>query len=483
MSSFQEILSRVETLKGLTDKYESKKRDRIAPLQRKQDELERELRRVKQIRETASKELEQGFTVKIQAELTLLSSAFPHSQSTEIPTFPTSFCHGETDPLPSDGRLDEDGESGTERAENNRPEHEANQVPVSQGLPRKRQRTANSDVQGIPKQKRQRVVRTANFSSPIPGELYQVCWHGGSRSRSVIPYVGMCLPIDNFEKVGITGSIYDTGLIRSIPRCYRTHPRTNGILGWNKYYQNGGPKTGQRKFPFLFFTSDLHVTSEGNMAIPKNKNLLSDISPFGFNDSNSHLPGYANALGFKSRMPNHHRDVDSESGRSVSQQDCEGFADAGDSRADFGAKTPVKGVPEISAYDDLASQSAECIEQPAVDASESEPVPICSMTDDPACVALAVLETFRQISSSRTSNNSADSIEDGASIIEIPSMGQNVHAEHDAVDYPQSSSKLGSLDSENNPVQEMAGQECGLPMESRKGHLQYILATNLDGTR
>lgn len=349
------------------------------------------------------------------------------------------------------------------------------------------QQLANENNQEIGKPSQKPQSDSKISIEPIPGELYQVCWHGGSRSRSVIPHVGMCLPIDNFEKVGITGSIYDTDLVRSIPRCYRTHPRTNEILGWNKNYQNGGPKTGQRKFPFLFFTSDLHENSEGNMAIPKNKNLLSwvhvrDISPFGFNDSNIQLPGYANALGFKSRMPNH-RDADSEGGRSISQQDCEGFADAGDIRADFGAKTPVKGVPEIRASDDLASQSAESIEQPAVDASDSERVPICSMTDDPACVALAVLETFRQISSSHTSNSPADSIEGGASIIESPSMGQNVHAEHDAVDYPQSSSKLGSLDSENNPVQEMAGQECDSPMESRKGHLQYILATNLDGTR
>lgn len=77
MSSFQEILCRVEALKCLKDEHESKERDRIAPLQREQDELERELRRVKQIRETAIKELEQEFLVRIQAELTLLSSAFP----------------------------------------------------------------------------------------------------------------------------------------------------------------------------------------------------------------------------------------------------------------------------------------------------------------------------------------------------------------------------------------------------------------------
>ncbi|KAL8380590.1 hypothetical protein RB595_005049 [Gaeumannomyces hyphopodioides] len=132
---------------------------------------------------------------------------------------------------------------------------------------------------------------------PICGEFYQVYWHS-------TPYVALCLPTGGFDAMGISGSLSDTGLARSIPKCYDTHTRTNKILRLNKDYQDGGKMASRRKFPFLFFTDNVQVPSNGVFSIPKDKKVLSwvlakDIGPQPLDLTDSTIPGHAAALAFK----------------------------------------------------------------------------------------------------------------------------------------------------------------------------------------
>ncbi|KAL8409964.1 hypothetical protein RB594_008158 [Gaeumannomyces avenae] len=112
---------------------------------------------------------------------------------------------------------------------------------------------------------------------PICGEFYQVYWHR-------TPYVALCLPTSSFDTVGISGSLSDTGLVRSIPKCYNTHTRTKEILRLNEDYQNGGKMASRRKFPFLFFTDDVQVPSNGTFSIPKDKKVLSPCDRVGIQE-------------------------------------------------------------------------------------------------------------------------------------------------------------------------------------------------------
>ncbi|KAL8310670.1 hypothetical protein RB597_010491 [Gaeumannomyces tritici] len=153
-------------------------------------------------------------------------------------------------------------------------------------------------------QPHRRIVKDPKASiQPTHGKFYQVSWSAGAKTRPGTPYVALCLPTGDFDIVGISGSISTTGLGICIPRCYRT--RAENILEWNEGYQDGGKKAYYRKFPFLFFTSDVKVPSEGKLSIPEKGKVLawvsaSDIQQLDLNDETAlRLSGYAAALAFQ----------------------------------------------------------------------------------------------------------------------------------------------------------------------------------------
>ncbi|KAL8410374.1 hypothetical protein RB596_000183 [Gaeumannomyces avenae] len=296
---------------------------------------------------------------------------------------------------------------------------------------------------------------------PISGEFYQACWHVGGRSRLNATYVALCLPTDSFDTVGISGSIYDTGLVHPIPKCYRTHTRTNQILGWSEGYQYGGAKSSQRKFPFLFFTDDVQVPSEGVFSIPKNKNLLSwvpakDIEPFDFNDSTtSHLLGHATAFAFASRLLHQHKSAITIDNRSFARTDSGPLSDAqddngfgGQSQADSLQKAPTL----VASASPLASNSktrrhSTHAEHLAVDTLRSEPEqPVLpDKADNSASSAPTAMAPTSLLSSSEINR-------------------EHIHAEQAVAD---------ASHSKQQPVPDMRGHEP--QVGGIKGCLQYIL--------
>ncbi|KAL8388784.1 hypothetical protein RB595_008926 [Gaeumannomyces hyphopodioides] len=224
---------------------------------------------------------------------------------------------------------------------------------------------------------------------PISGVFYKVYWHAGGKTRSGTrsgtPFVALCLPTDSFDAVGISGSIHDTDLVRSIPVCYRTHTRTKKILGWNEDYQDGGIKASRRKFPFLFFNGGLQLPSEGKLSIPRKGKMFSwvavnNIQPLDLNDSTtSHIPGHATALMFTSRLLHQHESATAtnnqssaaESGPLSGTGNDDGFGDQ--SRAEGGqeALALIASASLLASDAETTTRSANA-EQPAADTSRSE---------------------------------------------------------------------------------------------------------------
>ncbi|KAL7619553.1 hypothetical protein AAE478_010093 [Parahypoxylon ruwenzoriense] len=86
------------------------------------------------------------------------------------------------------------------------------------------------------------------------GEIYKVL-RGFATERTAI-----VLPTGDFREIGIWGTLPETSLGISIPACYRHNKNPVEILGWERDYDDCGPKVTDREFPMLFFDSQMPAT-------------------------------------------------------------------------------------------------------------------------------------------------------------------------------------------------------------------------------
>lgn len=127
-----------------------------------------------------------------------------------------------------------------------------------------------------------RVSRSSSgIISAIAGELYLAYWKQDKKR-----YPAMVLPLGDLKMCGLTGSLFQTGLLNSTPSCYLLDPTTKQITGWN-------PEVDEikREFPVLYFDSQ-NETPAGSVGWARGK----DLSPFDFNDPNAkEIPFYDQA--------------------------------------------------------------------------------------------------------------------------------------------------------------------------------------------
>ncbi|OTA55089.1 hypothetical protein K449DRAFT_438919 [Hypoxylon sp. EC38] len=83
--------------------------------------------------------------------------------------------------------------------------------------------------------------------NPTVGDIYKI-----EIGPIKAGYAAVILPTGDFGEIGISRSIHDTRLAKSIPACYRYDEQTMEILGWKKEYEDGGPRVTSRAFPVMF---------------------------------------------------------------------------------------------------------------------------------------------------------------------------------------------------------------------------------------
>jgi hypothetical protein len=111
-----------------------------------------------------------------------------------------------------------------------------------------------------------RVTQFDGISDPVIGELHLAYWRGASPGW----YAVVVLPLDNFEALGISGTISNTSLTKNhIPVCYESDQKTRTISGWAEGYEDGGAKVTMRKFPVMYFDDDQEKPMEGLLVPPQ----------------------------------------------------------------------------------------------------------------------------------------------------------------------------------------------------------------------
>ncbi|KAK0707682.1 hypothetical protein B0H67DRAFT_320615 [Lasiosphaeris hirsuta] len=124
--------------------------------------------------------------------------------------------------------------------------------------------------------------RLSGITDPIPGSLYLGWWTEENRNYPVI-----VLPWGSLQAAGMNGSLYDTGLLGHVPKCYTIDPATGEISGWARGYESGGKKVKEREFPIKYFDVS------GSVGWMK----AAELSPFDFNPPNkSEIPGFQSAV-------------------------------------------------------------------------------------------------------------------------------------------------------------------------------------------
>ncbi|KAH8881939.1 hypothetical protein GQ53DRAFT_831892 [Thozetella sp. PMI_491] len=96
---------------------------------------------------------------------------------------------------------------------------------------------------------------------PAVGEIY---FARDRRTNQWCPAV--VLPTDRFEEIGMTGSIADTDLVNSIPKCYNS--RGKHILGWARKPTGGVDGASIRRFPVLYLDDSMDIPLHGKFQIP-----------------------------------------------------------------------------------------------------------------------------------------------------------------------------------------------------------------------
>ncbi|KAB5546788.1 hypothetical protein GE09DRAFT_1060412 [Coniochaeta sp. 2T2.1] len=166
---------------------------------------------------------------------------------------------------------------------------------------------ATDEDEPVPPASRRSLKTFDGITDPVVGELYLASWHPRGSPSSPDWYAVVVLPIDSFEKVGISGSISETRLTNYVPVCYESDRKTRTIIGWADDYKDGGPRATQRKFPVMYFDDDQTMPSKGDLPVPFPEFLdwlaASRLRAFGAcGPDGSPARGYDTALSFKSRL-------------------------------------------------------------------------------------------------------------------------------------------------------------------------------------
>lgn len=98
-------------------------------------------------------------------------------------------------------------------------------------------------------QKRRKRAEYAPLADPSAGQLYRGLWGKAKKSWAVL-----VLPTEDLGEVGLSGSMESLGLTKAIPPCYIYDERTRAF-SWAEGYEDGGPKTAERKFPVAYFNA------------------------------------------------------------------------------------------------------------------------------------------------------------------------------------------------------------------------------------
>ncbi|KAK7210801.1 hypothetical protein V2G26_017979 [Clonostachys chloroleuca] len=85
------------------------------------------------------------------------------------------------------------------------------------------------------------------IADPSVGEMYLAGWSDGKL------YGAVALPLGDFmPRASIPGSMWDSGLLSSVPKCYRINKKSRHF-SWAEGYEDGGTSVGFRQFPLFYF--------------------------------------------------------------------------------------------------------------------------------------------------------------------------------------------------------------------------------------
>ncbi|KAK0714045.1 hypothetical protein B0T26DRAFT_719397 [Lasiosphaeria miniovina] len=135
-------------------------------------------------------------------------------------------------------------------------------------------------------------------SDPVVGRLYRA-WYRGKGF-----YAALLLPLDSFETVGVVGDISNIDQQKKAPKCYRRSAER--ILGWASGYEDGGPKSRERKFPMMYFEGSADLSFRGSLVIPPSLGWVAAKNLRPFDPECQRTKGSNNAQTFleRARMSN-----------------------------------------------------------------------------------------------------------------------------------------------------------------------------------
>ncbi|KAI1413424.1 hypothetical protein F5Y13DRAFT_198725 [Hypoxylon sp. FL1857] len=136
--------------------------------------------------------------------------------------------------------------------------------------------------------------------NPTVGEIYSVM-QGPLKNG----YAAVVLPTGDPSTIGISRSIRDTGLMKSIPACYEYNKQNMEILGWKKDYDDGGPRVTSREVPMMFFNDVIRIPQDGEFVAADARFEwvpVRTIRPLFFTALGSRPAGYHTAKKFRDRL-------------------------------------------------------------------------------------------------------------------------------------------------------------------------------------
>ncbi|GKU20778.1 unnamed protein product [Fusarium langsethiae] len=81
----------------------------------------------------------------------------------------------------------------------------------------------------------------------VPGNVYIIWWFETKQW-----FAGLLIPPQNLESVGIHNSLEKLAIFKTLPACYQ-YDTSSKSLSWAEGYEDGGPKSSERYYPFIFF--------------------------------------------------------------------------------------------------------------------------------------------------------------------------------------------------------------------------------------
>lgn len=180
--------------------------------------------------------------------------------------------------------------------------------PARRGLRGRRERDCSSEDEEQVAQQVQRTLKPFDgITNPVAGNLYLGYWRSRNPSSPSCWHAVVVLPLGDFEAMGLSGSIFETRLIKGhIPFCYDSVKSTRTILGWAEGFKDGGPDVTKRKFPVMYFEDDQTTATDGGLLVPSPDSLAwlqaGWLRPFSeYSPENLPVLGYDAALDFSER--------------------------------------------------------------------------------------------------------------------------------------------------------------------------------------